>query len=233
MKHWALWIDIEGFSAKNKEQLYIPPLRNLADDLYKIGSLVYPQCKDCLYIYQFVDAFLIRPNFPEDNIEKPIAIATVLMRLGILRKYTTKSALSIGELSDIAACYSEEIFKKQQNGCISLGNGLMTLTPIMGTAIVKAHSLSENESGPLLIVDEELKGYINASTTTLRIGKVTCINWLSLNNTSADNILKIINPNPTSEKPDYKKALGEYIKENSNELTSNWIENAKKLLESA
>lgn len=78
MKSWAIYIDIEGFS---KIFVKISPVRaisllgKLMSSIYLIGDKIYPNDSERLFAHQFGDGFLIVSDFPEKNLERPIAIS--------------------------------------------------------------------------------------------------------------------------------------------------------------
>lgn len=78
MKQWSLWIDLEGFShfcISGQEGRILKLLSLLMLDLYKIGTKIYPDESNRLFIYQFGDGFIINPYLGDSTLERPISIA--------------------------------------------------------------------------------------------------------------------------------------------------------------
>lgn len=154
---WAISIDIEGFSknyeeSEDRKTYAIWGLHQLMDAVIKVGSEVYPEPPERLFAHQFGDGFLIASDFYEESSDRPIAIATALMRHMLMNGYATKAAISTGGMSDIKGCYPQAI-RESDDGSIHIGAGILTSIPVMGTALTRAHKLSGAKSGAQLIVD--------------------------------------------------------------------------------
>ena len=67
------------------------------------------------------------------------------------------AAVAEGEFSDITGCYPKEVMKDCEDGhVVQLNAGLMTLSPVMGTAFIRAYRLhGQAPSGPFVTVSEE------------------------------------------------------------------------------
>ena len=67
------------------------------------------------------------------------------------------AAVAEGHFSDITGCYPEEVMEDSEDGhVVHMNGGLMTLSPVMGTAFVRAYRLHvQAPSGPFVIVSEE------------------------------------------------------------------------------
>ena len=70
------------------------------------------------------------------------------------------------------------------NGCLSLGAGLLTTISVMGTVLTKAHKLANKKSGSILIVDESAFAEIPKDLVATQDNNLVFINW-----TSNDHIL--------------------------------------------
>ena len=79
---WCIYIDILGFSNlwESERSRAIDSLGELMRIIDKIGSQCYPETPDRLFIHQTGDAFAIVIEFGENSLDRPIAIASVLMR---------------------------------------------------------------------------------------------------------------------------------------------------------
>jgi hypothetical protein len=163
---WSIFIDVEGFSSLQNVQSTsevsrgLNGLRLLTTELFKIGANAYPgktfnAAAERLFMHQFGDGYLIWPCCWEDQVERPLLICIAIMRSLILSKVATKAAISYGSLSDQLFVYAHDIKEKPgfKHGRASIGNGLMTFTPALGTALINPYKLSNKLKGAQLIVD--------------------------------------------------------------------------------
>lgn len=162
-KRWAISIDIEGFSvlyesSESGKTRAILALHELMDAIIKIGQRAYPGSialneADRIFAHQFGDGFIIVSNFEEIDSNRPIAIATSIMRHMAIKGFCTKAAISTGDMTDIKGCYPDSA-RFSDSGTVRLGAGLMTTIPVMGTALTRAYKLSSRVSGNVLVVDK-------------------------------------------------------------------------------
>ncbi len=158
-QRWCIYIDILGFShfwgdEVNWEALY--PLGELMRALFRIGTKVYPNDDDRLFVHQMGDGFAIVSNFGEYSLERPISIAIALMRhVAASTGKFTAATIAEGEFGDIQGCYPREVMDCSCNGLVRLGRGLMTLSTVLGTTFIRAYGLhNKAPSGPFLTVSD-------------------------------------------------------------------------------
>ena len=157
-QRWCIYIDILGFShfwgnGVNWEALY--PLRELMRALFRIGTKVYPNDDDRLFVHQMGDGFAIVSNFGECSLERPICIAIALMRhVAASTGKFTAATIAEGEFGAIQGCYPPEVMDCHRDGRVRLGRGLMTLSTVMGTAFIRAYDLHNKSSGPFLTLSD-------------------------------------------------------------------------------
>ena len=156
---WCIFVDILGFSqlweAEKSKALHA--LRELMVAIYRIGTHVYSDEGERLFVHHMGDGFAIVSDIGEASFERPLGIASALMRHMASTGTFAAAAVAEGEFSDITGCYPEEIMKDCEDGqVVRLNVGLMTLSPVMGTAFIRAYRLNdEAPSGPFVIVSEE------------------------------------------------------------------------------
>lgn len=150
---WAIHIDLEGFGhLYDKEDLILLSLGELMEGIFRIGTQYYPESPDRIFAHQIGDGFVIVSDFPEDTFRRPVAIALSLLRHVAHSGRYVKATISHGEFADILSCYPSSVidaagFDKR----VRLGSGIMTLFPVMGTALIRAISIAKKcPSGPLL-----------------------------------------------------------------------------------
>jgi len=157
IERWAILIDMEGFSELwHKEDQVLRSLGELMRSIFRIGRMCFPDSPERLFAHQISDGFLVVSDFGEDNLERAITIAVALMQHVAATGRLTKAAISEGELSDIQSCYPREVLNElESDHRVSLRMGLMTIFPIMGTALIRAAKVAKTSpSGPLLIIEK-------------------------------------------------------------------------------
>ncbi len=150
---WAINIDIEGFGQLyDKEDIILLSLGELMEGIYQIGAKCYPESPDRLFAHQIGDGFIIVSDFPEESLERPLAIALSLLRHVAHSGRYAKATIAEGDFADISSCYPPSVTNAADSGKrANMGHGVMTLFPVMGTALIRAISISKKcPSGPLL-----------------------------------------------------------------------------------
>lgn len=185
---WGINIDVEGFStnyehSEIRKTFAIRAIHELMDAIIKIGTLCFPgdpkrNYSDRLFAHQFGDGFIICSDYPEDDATRAISIAIALMRHMIIKGFATKAAISAGDMSDINGCYPK-VVRDSNGGRVYLGMGLMTTIPVMGTALTRAHKLSNKQSGAVLIIDHKLLNLGVPQGVNLGGEHRNCIDWIS------------------------------------------------------
>ena len=152
---WAINIDLEGFgNLYDKEDLVLLSLCELMEGIFRIGTQYYPEPPDRIFAHQIGDGFIIVSDFPEDTLDRPVAIALALLRHVAYSGRYTKATISEGDFADIQSCYPPSVLNAvDPDKRVRLGSGVMTLFPVMGTALIRAISVAKKcPIGPLLAV---------------------------------------------------------------------------------
>ena len=155
MPRWAIWIDIEGFG-----KLYADEARALKvfgclmQGVYRVGSRGFPTAPDRLFAHHIGDGFVVLSDFGCATLDRPICIAIALLRHVASTGWFCKAAIGEGEFADIRGCYSDEIrlAAGSDGHRVSMGEGLLTTLPVMGSALIHAHEVSRKAKGALLLV---------------------------------------------------------------------------------
>lgn len=234
MKRWSIYIDIEGFSQiyKVNEVHALSLLGQLMKDLYITGTKIFPRRPDSLFIHQIGDGFIIVSDFPENNLSRPISIAIAVMQSTLLNGGVTRASISTGDFGDIQSCYPNEITNSMdEHGVLRFGEGVMTIFPVMGEALINSYKLGKSEpNGPCLLLDARLKKYLPKYELVIIFENKTIIeiDWVHSNSPLIDKILKGIDFNIPSIR-NLEEALSNYIKKNP-ELSPEWVKNALNLI---
>ena len=196
---WSIWIDIEGFSKLWEHGgLALAGLRALMSGIYAIGNNVYTDDGDRLFAHQFGDGFVIVGDFHEEALDRCVAIAVALMRHIATSGCLARAAVAEGDFADYSGCWPKEIRQEiansQSNDTVSLGSGIMTLLPVMGTALINANKLDSRNcvKGAVLTIASKDAGRI-ASGFPRRVsaadGRFTMIDWVHAASPFIDEIV--------------------------------------------
>ncbi|MDW1665770.1 hypothetical protein AB6D65_22950 [Vibrio alginolyticus] len=234
-KRWGINIDIEGFSnlyesGEESQTRAILGLRELMNAIIQIGQQAFPgdpalNVGDRLFAHQFGDGFIIVSEYEETDASRAIAIATALMRHMLVKGYATKSAISVGSMTDISGCYPEAM-REAENNALPLGSGLLTSIPVMGTALTKAHKLSSKASGGILVVDRSAFDTIPKELIENEDNNLIFINWMLDRNEMAKGIAASAGLEFSSNS-DLEASFQCYIKQPP-QPPSHWVEGSRK-----
>ncbi|TLF45097.1 hypothetical protein FEI13_18440 [Halomonas urmiana] len=222
-KRWSIYIDIEGFGARyDQTMVALLPLNALMEGIYLVGSKKYNDDVDRLFAHQFGDGFVIVSCFEEEKLDRATSIAIALMRHVLASGGLAKASISEGGFSDIKSCYPNSVTDNEHDGVVSIGAGLMTIIPVMGTALINAVSVDKRSpSGSLLTIDSGNKDRISSSFQLNRIeNNLHSINWLMGEHDLVAEILAESGLNVQSEE-NRVTTLQKYI--NENKLKPSWV----------
>lgn len=227
-KRWVIYIDIEGIFEhykRNEEKEIFRQIDDTLKSIYYIGTQIYNKEPWRLFVHQCFDGFFIVSSIVNEDLKRAISIAVLLMRSAVLQNYVMKSAIAVESVADIVGCYSV----KSENGVIRLGEGLMTITRVMGKGMANAYKLSKQASGPLLLIeDTKIPNAIEFKPNKIDYSTVG-LNWIS---SDFNNDIAKISPkeNAIFDQKLLSNRVKDYVKENKKTLSRNWKKNAKILL---
>ena len=192
---WAINIDLEGFGhLYDKEDLVLLSLGELMEGIFRIGVQYYPESPLRIFAHQLGDGFVIVSDFPEDTFERPVAIALSLLRHVAHSGRYAKATISEGEFADIQSCYPSSVINAAgPDKRVRLGSGIMTLFPVMGTALIRAISVAKKcPSGPLLAVAAENRRRLPDGLTVHEVQSldIIIVDWIHSENELAKDISK-------------------------------------------
>jgi hypothetical protein len=154
----ALYVDVEGFGSKWNETTMeaFRGINTLMDGIFRIGSRCYPDPPSRLFAHQFGDGFLVISDFHEAMLDRVALVGIALLRQLLSVGEVAKCSMDEGEISDVENCYPQSIRKQYNRGHIGVGAGLMTITPVMGTALIRTAAIQKRVRGPLFVMRKEL-----------------------------------------------------------------------------
>lgn len=226
---WSIWIDIEGFSSlyPEREQEALMRLGSLMSALYRIGSKVFVKPQERLFIHQFGDGFIVVSEFEESTPDRPVALAIAVMRHVLCAGGIAKAAVSAGTFADVRSQYPAEIhdaLADRQHPVV--GEGIMTIMPVMGSALVNAHKLSSKCHGGVLLVDVN-KFHERLALDTSEICGVQCIDWIH----SVSEMTQVISQRANlilCENAEAEFRLEEYLRAVPPSISDKWVANTLK-----
>ena len=234
MERWAIYIDIEGFSAlypEGNDALW--GLNKLMLATHRIGSMVYPEPPDRLFAHQVGDGFLIVSDFHEENLDRAFSIAIVLMKFITSFGVFARASVAEGEHADVVGCYPNEVvdeLRRGQGTTAIMGAGVMTIFPTMGTALINAVGIDKvSPKGPLFTAP---KSYSSRISEDFKIHDICnssniAIDWVHTESELIEEIAKkalLKYPPPQN----LKTLIVKYIKKHS--LTGEWVASCKKYM---
>lgn len=232
MKRWAIYIDVEGFSKLHStdECRALRVLGALMEGIYYIGSTACAETPNRLFAHQTGDGFVIVSEFAEGRPTLPVAICIVLMRLAVREGGMAKAGISEGHFADIQGCYPKIIRDNSDgDGFVRLGDGLMRIFPVMGTALINAHRLTSRKRGSLLLLDSQMATDLPSNVVvTEKLHGCVCVDWIHSNPTEIYDLLStasICLPDQQS----LEKSVLEYIRQSDASLPNDWIKNTLEL----
>lgn len=190
---WAINIDLEGFGhLYDKEDLVLLSLGELMEGILQIGAQYYPESPDRIFAHQIGDGFVIVSDFPEEDLRRPVAIALSLLRHVAHSGRYAKATISDGDFADILSCYPSSVINAAgPDKRVRLGRGIMTLFPVMGTALIRTISVAKKcPSGPLLALAIENRERIPDGLIVHEVSSqgIILVDWIHSKNELARDI---------------------------------------------
>ncbi len=231
---WSIYIDIEGFSALwERENQVLRSLGELMRAIFRLGRLCYPRVPDRLFAHQFGDGFVVVSDFHEESLERCATVAVALMRHVAASGRLARGAIAEGELSDIQGCYPKEVLDSldERNRTVSLDMGLMTINPVMGTALIRAVRVDKvAPRGPLLTIELSKNPRLGPSVPLRLITGtgLSSIDWVHMNSdllSSLQHKASLNSPSPA----DLEVMLADYCREH-HDVPDEWRASVHELL---
>jgi hypothetical protein len=231
-QRWALYIDIQGFGSKWNDTTMeaFRGINALMQGIFWIGDRYYRAPPERLFAHQFGDGFLVISDFPEERLDRAALVGVALMRHLLTHGETAKGAISEGEISDVKNCYPNDIREQFGDWNIRLGEGVMTVTPVLGSALINTVGLEKKcPSGPLLAIPTQEAHRLDCGIAISHASdKVSILNWLRGEPTGLKELQTAagLKQLPEQERRDL---LERYIRTNEF-LKKEWKDNARRYL---
>ena len=229
---WAIYIDIEGFGAKWTDTTMeaFGGINALMQGIFWIGDRYYRDPPDRLFAHQFGDGFLVASDFHEEMLDRAVLVSVALLRHVLANGETAKCAISEGEISDIQGCYPPEIRNQLNDWNIQFGSGVMTVTPVLGSALINTVFLAKaSPSGPMLSISPSDRERLSCGVTATNVNeRVSIVNWLRGEPGGLRELQAAARFRHYSEEERVAQLLA-YIEANTS-LTAEWKDNASRYL---
>lgn len=231
-RRWAIYIDLEGFSALyDRENHIMLALGDLMEGIFLIGEKCYPESPERIFAHQTGDGFVIVSEFGAESLEIPVAISICLLRHIAARGRFGKAAIGEGDFADVTGCYPQTVREAQTQYCsVRMGGSVMTLFSVMGTALIDAVRVAKRSpSGSLLTLRKKNRSRIpqECEVKQLEDQEIICIDWVHselLLVPEIQNRAKLRNPSLST----IEKAFTDYA---ANQMPpKQWVNNTGSLL---
>lgn len=232
LDRWSILIDIEGFSALwEREDQVLWSLGELMRAIFRVGRLCYPSEPERLFAHQLGDGFLIVSDLHEESLDRCATIAVALMRHVADSGRLAKCSIAEGELSDIQGCYPDEVLAcRDSDHRVSLHRGLMTIFPVMGTALIRAVSTAKvSPKGPLMTIHATKAARLSGSVPYQPIlgSELISIDWVHMSSWTLQSLQEKASLTTTSPAA-LERILDRYCDEHA--VPAEWTENVRNLL---
>jgi hypothetical protein len=229
---WAIYIDTEGFGALYpKEDQILLAFRQLMEGIFLVGSRCFPESPERLFVHQLGDGFVIVSEFPENTLSRAVGVAVALLRHVSQAGRFATACIAEGQFADIHSCYPKTVLAAEdESRRIAIGHGVMTLLPVMGTALIRAVAVDKRRpKGPLLAIGAADRGRLPAGLRLhdLPERNLTVVDWVNSEYALSDFISKtacLSAPSPQA----ISQALKSYCKEQ--ELSEEWGQSVNNFL---
>jgi len=230
---WSCYIDIEGFSElyKNDRNAALLALRGLTDALYNIGAKVFPDEQNRLFIHQFGDGFVILSGFLcwEKNPNRLVAICLALMRHLMKQGIVTKAGVSTGDFADITGVHTRSVINacdEVNQNTIRIGSGIMTIIPVMGSALINPYKLCGRKKGAVLLIETN-RNLVEEMDEDIKFSPEGTIDWIHTDLPQASEICDKAGLY-YNETHNLEMQMRAYIEKHKNQLSSCWISSTLK-----
>jgi len=194
MNRWAIFLDVEGVTKiyPRDHLKFFVPFDAMLGALCRVGAKVYPETPVRLFAHQVGgDGLVVVSEFAEGRPIVPISLAVLLMQVLLVSGAVAKGGISEGDLSDVTGCFpSVREPCTADDGVGRLGGGLLTLFPVMGTALINSHRFATRlPRGCRLGVDSALMDHVPPGVVvTQRDGELVVVDWIHTETTTMNRI---------------------------------------------
>ena len=178
----AMFIDIQGFGKlyrSDADSLW--GLADLMEGVYRLGRESPRLGISRLFAHHIGDGFVLIDDGGVANASLLAAAAVALHQFTLLRSlHFCASAVTEGEMADVLHCYPKMVLEaRTDDGVVRLGDGLMTLFPVMGTAIINTNRMLKEAHGSVILLPSEFKSKLEDGILYIEEEGMLFVNWIA------------------------------------------------------
>lgn len=226
-----MFIDVEGFgSLYGKEKAdSLWGLSDLMDGIIIVGRAAPELGLARIFAHQFGDGFVLTED-SAGTLGRMAAVAVALHQFVLIKAgHFCGSALEKGGLSDVVGCYPKAV-TESGGSAVSLGEGLMTITPVTGTALIKTYKLPGEHRGGVVVVPSAYRNELEPGIVAIEKNGVLHLNWIESTGATLERCrraLRIGGYNTAAMRTAFKEAA------QRNECPASWLARTEPFLGSS
>lgn len=177
----AMFIDIQGFAVLyGGERDSLWGLSELMRGVYLLGTEANSLGISRLFAHHIGDGFVLVDDGGAANVTRLVSTAVALHQFTLIRAgHFCASAIERGEMADVMGCYPEEVRNaRSKHGALPLGDGLMTVFPVMGTAIIKTAKLQTKAHAAAILLPGGQAAGLEQGIRTRSEGDNLFVDWV-------------------------------------------------------
>lgn len=176
-----MFIDIQGFGAlfgSDADSLW--GLSDLMEGVYRIGAASMRLGIPRLFAHHIGDGFVLVDDGGIANVNHLIAAAVALHQFVLIKAgHFCASAIDQGGMADVVGCYPRIVTEaRTKDGIVPLGEGLMTIFPVMGTAIINTYRLLAKAHGAVILLPESHTASLATGICATSAEGMLFVDWL-------------------------------------------------------
>ncbi len=224
----AVFIDVEGFGSLygNESADSLWGLSDLMEGVIIIGRGAPEAGLARIFAHQFGDGFVITEDC-NGGVGRMAAVAIALHQFVLIKsRHFCRSALEKGGLSDVMGCYPKAV-TESGGSTVMLGEGLLTITPVIGTALIKTYKLLGDHRGSVAVVPAHYRNELEHGIVAIEENGVLYLNWIESVSDTLDrcrHILRIGRYNADALRVLFTKAA------QRNDCPARWLERTEPYL---
>lgn len=177
----AMFIDVQGFGALyGSEADSLWGLSDLMEGVYRIGRASQTVGISRLFAHHIGDGFVLVDDGGVANVNRLVAAAIVLHQFTLIKAgHFCASAIDQGSMADVMGCYPKIVREaRSHDGVLPLGEGLMTIFPVMGTAIINTNRLLKRAHGAVVLLPEAHAASLEPGIRATSAEGILFVDWL-------------------------------------------------------
>lgn len=179
----SAFIDIEGFGAlyrTNNDSIW--GLQALMRGIYILGQRSRAMGISRLFAYHIGDAFVVVDDGGAADVNRMLGLMVALFQYTLMdARHFCKATIDMGETADVVGCYPEEVREALANGSVPLGEGVMTISPVIGSSFINTYRIQKDQrcrKGSTIVLPEKFESSLNSGFRWEKEGKYLYVDWV-------------------------------------------------------